>query len=197
MPPGAREYVDEVKRVLDALPDQLEPFVEELYQAYVHERTVFLIGNGGSAANASHFAQDLNKGTLSRRGASRRFRAVSLTDNVSFITALANDEGYESVFVEQLVTLGRPGDILVALSGSGNSPNVLRAVDYANGRGITTLGMTGFDGGGLGTIARVSVRVPSQDIGLVEAVHAVVFHLTVSQLRQRLDGGFGPGGGGH
>lgn len=193
MPDGAKEYLDQVKRVLDALPDQLEPFLEELYRACVGERTVFLIGNGGSAANASHFAQDLNKGTRPPGGAGRRFRAVSLTDNVSFITALANDEGYERVFVEQLATLSRPGDVLVAISGSGNSPNVLRAVEYANGHGITTLGMTGLDGGRLGAIVKAAVRIPSEDIGLVEAVHAVLFHLAVSLLRERLADGAGAG----
>ena len=187
--PDAREYLDQVKRVLDAVPEQLEPFLEELYRAYIDECTVFLIGNGGSAANASHFAQDLSKGTLSRRGASRRFRAVSLTDNVSFITALANDEGYERVFVEQLAGLGRPGDVLLALSGSGNSPNVLRAVEYANEHGITTVGLTGLDGGRLGDLVKLAVRIPSHDIGLVEAAHAVVFHLAVSLLRRRVADG--------
>lgn len=188
---GAREYLDRVKGALDALPGQLEPLLAELHRAWADERTVFLIGNGGSAANASHFAQDLNRGTLPARGAGRRFRAVSLTDNVAFITALANDEGYERVFVEQLATLSRPGDVLLALSGSGNSANVLRAVEYANERGLTTVGVTGSDGGRLGALVKVAVKIPSHDIGLVEAAHAVAFHLAVSLLRQRLGEGRG------
>jgi D-sedoheptulose 7-phosphate isomerase len=181
-----REYLDEVKRMLDALHDQLEPFIDILYQAYTDDRTIFLIGNGGSAASASHFGQDLSKGALPNLSVTKRFRALSLTDNVSYITALANDEGYEAVFVEQLITFGRPGDLLVAISGSGNSLSVLRAVEYANDHGMKTVGVTGFAGGRLRQIAQINVNVPSDDIGLVEAVHAVLFHLTISQLRRRV-----------
>lgn len=183
---NAREYLAEVKSVLDSICDQLEPFIDELYRAYVEDRTIFLIGNGGSAANASHFGQDLSKGTLLSLSTKKRFRAIPLTDNVSFITALANDEGYETVFVGQLIALGRPGDVLVAISGSGNSPNVLRAVDYANGHGMRTIGVTGFSGGQLRQMARVNINIPSNDMGLVEGVHSVLFHLTALQLRQRV-----------
>jgi D-sedoheptulose 7-phosphate isomerase len=183
---GARKYLDEIKHGLDALFDQLEPFIDALYQAYLDDRTIFLIGNGGSAANASHFGQDLSKGTLPNLTATKRFRTLSLTDNVSFITALANDEGYEAVFVEQLIPLSRPGDVLVAISGSGNSSNVLRAVEYANGHGMKTVSVTGSAGGRLRQIAQVNVNVPSNDVGLVEAVHSVLFHLAISQLRQRI-----------
>lgn len=183
---GVREYCNEVKGLLDALPDQLEPFIKELYGAYLEDRTLFLIGNGGSAANASHFGQDLSKSTLPSLSVGKRFRTIALTDNISFITALANDEGYERVFVEQLITLGRPGDILVAISGSGNSPNVLRAVEYANGHGIKTIGVTGFNGGKLREMAEININVPSNDIGLVEAAHSVVFHIATSWLRQQI-----------
>ncbi len=183
---SSSEYLQEVRRLLDKLPAQLEPFVDALFQAYIEDRTIFLIGNGGSAANASHFGQDLSKSTVPNLSVRKRIRAVALTDNVSFITALANDEGYESIFVQQLMTLGRPGDILVAISGSGNSPNVLRAVEYANANGMRSIGITGFAGGKLGQIAHFHVNVPSNDIGLVEAIHAVLFHLSVSQLFQRI-----------
>lgn len=183
---GIREYLDEVKSMLDALHNQVEPFIDELYQAYQEDRTIFLIGNGGSAANASHFGQDLSKGVLPNLSVTKRFRTIPLTDNVSYITALANDEGYEAVFVQQLITLGRPGDVLVAISGSGNSPNVLRAVEYANSHGMKTVGVTGFNGGRLALIAQINVNVPSHDIGLVEAVHSVLFHVTISELSQRM-----------
>lgn len=181
-----REYLHEVRRLLDVLPAQIEPFIEALYQAYVEDRTIFLIGNGGSAANASHFGQDLSKSASPNLSIAKRFRAIALTSNVSLITALANDEGYESVFVQQLITLGRSGDVLIAISGSGNSPNVLRAVEYANECGMRTIGVTGFSGGKLGKIAQINVNVPSTDFGLVEAIHSVLFHLTVSQLSQRI-----------
>src|SRR5262245_54194454 len=114
-----RQYFNEVKLMLDRVEDQVGVFVDELYRSYLDENTVFIIGNGGSAANASHFGQDLVKGTLPSKNTLKRFKAVALTDNVSFITALANDEGYESVFVEQLIGLSRPSDLLVAISGSG------------------------------------------------------------------------------
>ena len=185
---GTRGYLDEVKRMLDTLHDQLEPFIDWLYQAYQEDRTIFLIGNGGSASNASHFGQDLSKGTLMDLSATKRLRAIALTDNVSFITALANDVGYESVFVQQLITLGRPGDLLVAISCSGNSSNVLKAVEYANDHGMKSIGITGFDGGRLRQIAQINVNVPSEDIGLVEAVHSVVLHLAVSHLRRGING---------
>lgn len=183
---GIREYLHEVRRLLDVLPTQIEPFIEALYQAYVEDRAIFLVGNGGSAANASHFGQDLSKSALPNLSVTKRFRAIALTNNVPLITALANDEGYESVFVQQLIALGRSGDVLIAISGSGNSPNVLRAVEYANECGMRTIGVTGFSGGKLGKIAQINVNVPSTDFGLVEAIHSVLFHLTVSQLSQRI-----------
>ncbi|MFQ5802348.1 MAG: SIS domain-containing protein [Candidatus Methylomirabilales bacterium] len=185
---GTPEYLDEVARMLATLPNQLGPFIDALYQAYLEDRPIFLIGNGGSAANASHFGQDLNKQTLPDPSVAKRFRAVALTDNVSFLTALANDLGYESVFEQQLMTLGRQGDVLVAISVSGNSPNVLRAVGYANSRGMRTIGVTGCEGGRLLQIAQINVNVPSNDIGLVEAVHSVIFHLSILELRQRIMG---------
>jgi len=181
-----RRYLEEVKQALEALPPQLGPLLDTLYAAYQAERTVFLIGNGGSAATASHFGQDLSKGTVPEGVPGKRLRAVSLADNISLITALANDGGYDRIFVEQLITLGRPGDVLLAISSSGNSPNVLAAVEYANGKGIETIGLTGFDAGGLGRMARVNVNVPAGEVGVVEAVHVMVLHFCVLNLRERI-----------
>ncbi len=182
----ARQYFDQVKRMIDTLDGQFETFVDRLHAAYDNRRTLFLFGNGGSAAGASHFAQDLNKGTVLDVRQTKRFRAIALTDNVSFLTALANDDGYDSVFVEQLLTLGCPGDVAIAISCSGNSPSVLNAIDYANANGMATIGVTGGNGGRLRQAAQISVVVPSDNIGLVEAVHSVLFHAAVSQLRSRL-----------
>ena len=140
--------------LLEDLDAQTDRFIATLYRGFEEERTIFLCGNGGSAAAASHFGQDLAKGTLSSMSATRRFRVIPLTDNIGFITALANDEGYESIFEQQLRNLAREGDLLVAISGSGNSPNVLRAVEYAHSIGMTTIGVTGFDGGKLRALAR-------------------------------------------
>jgi len=183
---SSREYLARVRDLLDELPDQADRFVEALWGAFEADATVFLAGNGGSAAAASHFGQDLAKGTLSDLRATRRFRVVPLTDNVGYITALANDVGYESVFEQQLRNLGRRGDVLVAISGSGNSPNVLRAVEYARSIGMRSIGVTGYDGGKLRDLADVSVHVPVWDMGMAEALHGVVFHYTMSRLRERV-----------
>ncbi len=185
-PMGSREYLAEVARMLDTIPAQLEPFVTALFDAYRDRRTVFLIGNGGSAAAATHFGQDLNKAATCGLSVDTRFRAIPLTDNISFITALANDDGYDRVFVEQLTNHAGSQDVLVSISGSGNSPNVLRAVEYAKSLGMRTLGVTGFGGGKLGSIVDIHVNIPSNDMGLVEGVHSVLFHLVVHELRNRI-----------
>ncbi len=161
-------------------------FIESLYAAYRTGSTVFVIGNGGSAANASHFAQDLAKGTCQDMEQEKRIRALSLTDNLPFLSALANDEGYDQVFLQQLRTFCREGDVLVAISGSGNSPNVLRAIEYANAHGMKTIGVTGFSGGRLREIAQECVHVPLDDMCTAESVHSIVFHYVVLQLKERM-----------
>ncbi len=183
---SSADYLKKVAELLDALPDPSDRFVEALYAGFEQGRTVFLIGNGGSAANASHFGQDLAKGTLSSMSATRRFRVIPLTDNIGFITALANDEGYDSIFEQQLRNLAASGDLLVAISGSGNSPNVIRATEYARSIGMKVIGVTGFDGGKLKALSDVSVHIPVDDMGMTEALHGVVFHLAMCRLRERL-----------
>lgn len=182
----AWDYFERLRGLLALLPEQAERLVALLLRAFDAERTVFLIGNGGSAANASHFAQDLAKGTAPGLEAPRRLRALSLADNVGFLTALANDVGYERVFEQQLRTLARPGDLLIAISGSGNSPNVLRAVEWAREAGLLTLGVTGFDGGKLRGMVDHAVHVPCDDMGICETLHAAVFHCAMSGLRERI-----------
>ncbi len=163
---------------------EIGALVDAIVDAYRDGQMVFLIGNGGSGASASHLCEDLGKGTLTDLRRQRRLRVVSLTDNVPYILAWANDEGYECVFVQQLKNLAEPGALLIAISGSGNSPNVLRAVEYANEHGVRTFGVCGYDGGALKRAAQQSLHVRCDDMGMVEAVHGVVFHYLVDALRE-------------
>lgn len=166
---------------LSAVEDMVEAFVE----VYTEDHFVFVIGNGGSGANASHFCEDLGKSTLVDFENQKRLRILSLTDNTPCILAWANDTSYEHIFVEQLKNLASPGDWLVAISGSGNSPNILRAVEYANAHSMETFGVTGFDGGKLRQISRRCFHVPCDDMGICETVHTIFFHYLVDKLRER------------
>jgi D-sedoheptulose 7-phosphate isomerase len=188
---GISEYLDRVKLELDRLnPDEIRRFSDEIYRAYEAGRLVFLCGNGGSGSNASHMCEDLGKGTIRREDylndAKRRLRVLSLTDNTPYILAWGNDEGFDRVFVEQLKNLASPGDLLVAISGSGNSPNVLRAVEWSNAHGLTTFGLTGFSGGRLRQIAEAGLHVPIDDMGIVESIHLTVFHWVLDNLYARI-----------
>lgn len=168
----------------------LEGLSEWLYEAWEQGRWVFVCGNGGSAATANHLAQDLAKGVIKdadlREHRRRGLRSVSLCANVSWLTALGNDLGYDHVFVQQLANYGQAGDILVAISGSGNSPNVLAAVEWANRNGLRTYGMTGFDGGKLKKIQQAGVHVALDDMEMVESVHSCICHWLVDDLRARI-----------
>jgi D-sedoheptulose 7-phosphate isomerase len=153
---------------------------------------VFLIGNGGSGSNASHFCEDAGKCTLRPadydNDAKPRLRILSLTDNTPYILAWANDEGFERVFAEQLKNLASPGDLLIAISGSGNSPNILRAVEWANRNGLKTFGCTGYTGGKLRSLAQQGLHVPLDDMGVVETIHLAAFHWVVGDLARRMAG---------
>lgn len=151
-----------------------------------HERggTVFVCGNGGSATTASHFAQDLAKSTATGPEDDRRLRVLALTESVSSLTAWANDLGYEAVFEQQLRALGRPGDLLIALSGSGASANVLNAVRYAHDADISTFAVTGFDGGPLRRLARDTVHVETAEMEIAENAHLIVIHQVVCAVRE-------------
>jgi D-sedoheptulose 7-phosphate isomerase len=171
-------------------PAEVRALADAIYDCYEHGRTAFLIGNGGSGSNASHFCEDLGKGTLRRQDfdddRKKRLRVLSLTDNTPYILAWGNDEGFERVFSEQLKNLASAGDLLIAISGSGNSPNVLRAVEWANGHGLTTFGCTGFDGGKLRKLAQKGLHVPLDDMGIVESIHLTAFHWVVDHLHARI-----------
>jgi D-sedoheptulose 7-phosphate isomerase len=178
-------YLDRLRPAIDALPvDRLERLGELLYRAYANEKQVFTLGNGGSASTASHMAADLAKNTIGPN--MRRFRVLSLADNASIVTALANDLGYENVFAEQLMNLIRPGDVLIAISASGNSPNVLNAMRYASGQCAEVVALLGFDGGEAARLADLAIVVPSRDYGVVEDVHLIVNHILVDHFRARL-----------
>ena len=186
-----RPFLERVgQELLRIDPDEVRALAEAIFTCYQQRRFVFLIGNGGSGSNASHFCEDLGKGTLRREDfdndAKPRLRMISLTDNTPYILAWGNDEGFERVFVEQLKNLASPGDLLIAISGSGNSPNILRAVDWANRQGLKTFGCTGFNGGQLRTLAQQGLHVPLDDMGIVESVHLTAFHWVVDDLHRRL-----------
>src|SRR5213595_2019857 len=171
-------------------PAEVTALADAVYECYEKGRFVFLCGNGGSGSNCSHFCEDLGKCTLRREDfdndKKKRLRILSLTDNTPYILAWANDEGFERVFVEQLKNLAGPGDLLVAISGSGNSPNVLRAVEWANRHGLATFGCTGFSGGKLRDLAHHGLHVPLEDMGIVESIHLTAFHWVVDDLHRRI-----------
>jgi D-sedoheptulose 7-phosphate isomerase len=186
---GAKDYLDRVCREIQSLDlTQIEAFSNLLEEAYHAGRFVFIIGNGGSGANASHLCEDLCKCTLRDFENQKRLRVLSLTDNTAGIMAWANDEGYDRIFLEQLKNLASPGDYLVAISGSGNSPNILKAVDWANNHGMTTLGFTGFGGGKLKTLAHHNIHAGIDDMGIVESLHQVVFHWVIDDVYRRISG---------
>jgi D-sedoheptulose 7-phosphate isomerase len=183
--PAVSEYFDRLKSTIDLVSrDEVNVFLGLLVDALEGGRTVFTVGNGGSAATASHYAADFNKGLS--LGKARRFRFLCLADNTATLTAYANDLSYEEVFVEQLRNFLEPGDLVIAISGSGNSRNVLRAVEYANQSGGITVGLTGYDGGQLKKIARHGIHIPIADMQITEDLHMVLDHLAYAVLGRYL-----------
>lgn len=169
-------YVDNLVGTLKNLDlTKVDQAIDILREARDNGRTVFTCGNGGSASTASHFACDIVKGASFQR--EKRFRIMALTDNLAALTAYSNDVSYECVFVEQLKNFAKPGDVLLAISGSGNSPNVLRAVEYANELGCRTIAMTGRDGGKLGPLAEVNIHAKDPHMGRIEDAHLIACHM--------------------
>jgi len=150
---------------------------QALLRAYRNDKQVFTLGNGGSASTASHMAADLATSTIGPH--MRRFRITSLNENAAIMTALANDIGYEFIFSEQLIEVIRPGDLLIAVSASGNSPNVLEAIRYARRESAEVGALLGFDGGKAAQLADIAIVVPSDNYGIVEDVHLMVNHMLV------------------
>jgi D-sedoheptulose 7-phosphate isomerase len=186
-----RQFLDRVSFELGRIDiAEIQKLADLVHDRYVAGRFVFVIGNGGSGSNASHFCEDMGKGTLSRRffddDSKKRLKIISLTDNTPYILAWGNDEGFDRVFVEQLKNLASAGDLLIAISGSGNSPNIIRAVEWANKKGLTTFGCTGFSGGKLRGLAHHGLHVPLDDMGIVESIHLTAFHWVVDDLHRRI-----------
>jgi D-sedoheptulose 7-phosphate isomerase len=169
-------YKAEVLKAIEAIDlEKVAEAVRIFIQARAEGRQIFVCGNGGSAATASHFVTDMVKGASFKRPA--RFRIMALTDSGSTITAYSNDAGYECIFVEQLKNFARRGDVVMAFSGSGNSPNVLRALEYGNSIGCRTIALTGRDGGKLGPLAQLHIQVSHPHMGRIEDVHMIVMHM--------------------
>lgn len=184
--PYVGDYFERLKTVMDTMPvERVEAMGEILFQAYRHGKQVFIIGNGGSGATASHMACDLGKNTIAPNR--QRFRVMSLNDNMPLLSALANDLGYDRVFSEQLVNLIRPGDVLIALSGGGNSPNIVEAMRYARSRAATVIALLGFDGGEAVSLADEHVLVPADDYGLIEDAHMILGHVLTGYFRVRIE----------
>lgn len=173
------EYLQTVLRRIDTA--DIGRFINTLLDARHRGATVFFIGNGGSAATASHFANDISIGTNDYE---KPFRVISLTDNVPILTAIGNDFGYEEIFVRQLKVLARKGDVVVGISASGNSPNIVKAFDYARSRDIKSVALTAFDGGKMKEMADEGIHVPTgaKEYGPAEDAHMVLDHLVGAYL---------------
>ena len=169
-------YKAEVLKAIETVDlEKVAEAIRIFIEARAEGRQIFVCGNGGSAATASHFAMEMVKGASYNRPA--RFRIMALTDSGPTIMAYSNDVGYECVFVEQLKNFARPGDVVVGFSGSGNSPNVLRAVEYANSIGCRTIALSGRDGGKLGPMAQLNIQVSNPHMGRIEDGHMAVMHM--------------------
>ena len=180
-----KTYIANLQAAIDALPmGKIKRIIDLILEAYKADKQVFVIGNGGSASTASHFACDLGKGTIVQ--GKRRLRIMSLTDNVAMMTAWANDLSYDDIFVEQLKNLLNREDLLIGISASGNSKNVLKAIEYANSMDCTTIGLTGFDGGKLAKLADESIIVDSYDYGPVEDIHLILDHIIRTWIYEEL-----------
>ena len=186
-----------LSNTIRSLPfEQVDRVAEVLVRAYEQQRMIFIFGNGGSAALASHFACDLGKGTMN--GSRKRFRVLALTDNVPLMTAWANDSKYEDIFSEQLANFAAPGDIAFAISASGNSPNVLKALKVAKQGGSITAGLTGFSGGRMLALCDACIVVPCDNMQIIEDLHLCVAHSLFTCVRSKICNGakdyaaFGP-----
>ena len=179
-----KEYLNLLGTALDELPeDKIQDMIDILTEAHQKGKQVFLLGNGGSASTASHVAEDLQKGLKECSG--KRFKVISLADSTPLICAWANDSGYENIFSEQIDSLLDPGDVVIAISGSGNSPNVLKAVQKANEMGGITIGWSGFSGGKLAQMAQKSIVVASDNMQRIEDVHLILGHRVFACMMQQ------------
>lgn len=171
-----QDYLTQQKAVYDSIPvEQVARLAELMKQCWQEDRQFFVFGNGGSAANASHFITDLGKGASDKLG--KRFRCLSLNDNTAWLTALGNDYSYDDVFVGQLQNYARPGDLVFTMSVSGSSPNLVKAVDWANQQGLTTIALVGGRRGKLADLAQEVIVIDSEHYGRVEDAHMTICHM--------------------
>lgn len=178
-----KQYVTELQKTLDLLPSQsINDVIQILHSARFHQRQIFIMGNGGSASTASHFVCDLVKNT--RIIGLPNLRVVEMVDNSALFSAYANDDGYENVFAQHLANFVRPRDVVIGISTSGNSPNVLRAIEYSNTMEAQTIGFTGFDGGQLRSLVSINIHVDSSFIEQVEDIHLILGHMICVNLRR-------------
>lgn len=183
---SVQAYFQTIARILPQLPyASIQQIISVILQAFDEGRTIFVFGNGGSAATASHIMCDLNKGTVTD-GDGRRFKVMAFTDNIPLLTAWANDAGYEHIFSEPLKNFIQPGDVVLALSGSGNSPSILEALKTARAARAVTVGMAGYRGGKMKALCDICAVVPCDDIQVVEDLHHAMAHSILSAVRAKL-----------
>ena len=179
------EYIEQLKDVLDSFPhEQFERLTEAMMDAYREDRRIFVMGNGGSGSTASHWVCDINKGCCSDK--KKKFKMFCLSDNIPTLLAYANDLSYEDVFVEQLKNFFVPGDVVIGISGSGNSGNVLKAIEYANENDGKTVGLCGYSGGKLYGMVDIPILVKIDDMQKVEDVHMIVVHMSMQRIMKGL-----------
>lgn len=179
------DYINSLKNILDCVQiSEVNKAAEILFKAYTNDKSIFIIGNGGSASTAEHFVCDLSKGTV--KEGKKRFKVHSINENMSLITAYANDFDYNVIFIEQLKNLLGENDVVIGISASGNSQNILRAIEYANEAGAVTLGMTGFDGGKLKTAAKHCIHISSRNYGQIEDIHLITAHAICQYLKEKI-----------
>lgn len=173
-----KDYLNLLQNAINLLSiEEVDKFLDILLTAYEQDSTIFIFGNGGSASTASHFATDFNKGVS--YGLDKRFKVMALTDSISTISAYSNDTSCEDIFVEQMKNFIKDKDVIIGVSGSGNSKNVLKAIEYANARGNITLGITGYNGGILKKIAKYSINANINDMQVSEDIHMIIVHLAM------------------
>ena len=179
---SVQQYLTELQNTLAILPiHSINNVVDVLHEARVMKRQIFVMGNGGSASTASHMACDLAKNT--RMDGIPHVRISEITDNMAIFSAYANDEGYENVFVNHLANFLEPNDVVIGISTSGKSPNVLKAIEYANKIKAKTIGLTGFNGGQLKSLVSLNIHISSDCIEQIEDIHLVMGHIFCTKLR--------------
>jgi D-sedoheptulose 7-phosphate isomerase len=181
----SKEYIDNLRKCLNDMEpyfyDKIDKIIDIIVEARENHKTIYTMGNGGSGTTASHIVGDLAKGTIKKN--KDRLKIISLTDNMAQVLAWANDSSYDEIFLEQLKNFLISGDVVIGISGSGNSMNVIKAMEYANSKNATTIGLTGYDGGKLQNVTKECIIVPSNNMQHIEDVHMIIGHLLMSLLR--------------